>query len=305
MKPTLLILAAGMGSRYGGLKQVDAVGPTGETIIEYSIYDAINAGFGKVVFVIRKEIEAAFKEKIGNQFEGKIAIEYAFQEFDSPIEGITEFPERLKPWGTGHAVLVAKDLIQEPFAVINADDYYGIDGFKTMANFLINDCTPKTQSMVGYVISNTLSDHGTVNRGVAAMDDQHMLTAVNERHKVRRVDGVIHYLGEDEQLYPLKDNDLVSMNFWGFHPSLFEEIRRDFVQFVQDHQDQPKAEFYIPLFVDNYINDGTIEVKVLVSEDRWYGVTYKDDKPIVQEAFAKLVQEGMYPSPLWEATVNA
>lgn len=305
MKPTLLILAAGMGSRYGGLKQVDAVGPTGETIIEYSIYDAINAGFGKVVFVIRKEIEAAFKEKIGNQFEGKIAIEYAFQEFDSPIEGLTEFPERLKPWGTGHAVLVAQDLIQEPFAVINADDYYGIDGFRTMANFLINDCTPKTQSMIGYIISNTLSDHGTVNRGVAAMDDKHMLTAVHERHKVRRVDGVIHYLGEDEQLHSLKDNDLVSMNFWGFHPSLFEEIRKDFVQFVQDHQDQPKAEFYIPLFVDNYINDGKVEVKVLVSEDRWYGVTYKDDKPIVQEAFSKLVEEGRYPSPLWEAAVNA
>lgn len=305
MKPTLLILAAGMGSRYGGLKQVDAVGPAGETIIEYSIYDAINAGFGKVVFVIRKEIEAAFKEKIGDQFEGKIAIEYAFQEFDSPIEGITEFPERLKPWGTGHAVLVAQELINEPFAVINADDYYGMDGFKTMAEFLVNDCTPKTQSMIGYVISNTLSDHGTVNRGVAAMDDHHMLTDVNERLKIRRVDGVIHYVGDDEQLHPLKDNDLVSMNFWGFHPSLFEEIRKDFIQFVEDNQDAPKAEFFIPLFVDNYINDGRIEVKVLVSEDRWYGVTYQEDKPIVQKAFSKLVQEGKYPAPLWGAEVNA
>lgn len=303
MKPTLLILAAGMGSRYGGLKQVDAVGPAGETIIEYSIYDAINAGFGKVVFVIRKEIEGPFKEKIGNQFEGKIAIEYAFQEFDSPVEGISEFPERLKPWGTAHAVLVADGLINEPFAVINADDYYGIDGFKSMADFLINDCTPKTQSMIGYVISNTLSDHGTVNRGVAAMDDRHMLTAVNERLKIKRIDGVIHYQGDDGKPYPLKDKDLVSMNFWGFHPSLFDDIRKDFIQFVADNKENPKAEFFIPLFVDNYINDGRIEVKVLVSEDRWYGVTYQEDKPIVQNAFTKLVAEGRYPAPLWGAKV--
>lgn len=301
VKPTLLILAAGMGSRYGGLKQVDAVGPAGETIIEYSIYDAINAGFGKVVFVIRKEIEAPFKEKIGNQFEGKIAIEYAFQEFDSPVEGITEFPERLKPWGTAHAVLVADAVINEPFAVINADDYYGIDGFKSMAEFLMNECTPHTQSMVGYVISNTLSDHGTVNRGVAAMDENHMLTAVHERLKIKRnAAGVIHYEGDDGLAYPLKDNDLVSMNFWGFHPSIFEEIRKDFVQFVHDNKDNPKAEFFIPLFVDTYINDGRIQVKVLVSEDHWYGVTYQEDKPIVQTAFAALVAAGRYPAPLWK-----
>lgn len=304
MKPTLLILAAGMGSRYGGLKQVDAVGPAGETIIEYSIYDAINAGFGKVIFVIRKEIEKAFKEKIGSQFEGKIAIDYAFQEFDSPIEGITDFPERLKPWGTAHAVLVADELINEPFAVINADDYYGIDGFKSMADFLINDCTPHTQSMVGYVISNTLSDHGTVNRGVAAMNGSHMLTEVNERLKIKRINGVIHYLGEDGQHHPLKDNDLVSMNFWGFHPSLFDDIRKDFVQFVKDNEDNPKAEFFIPLFVDDYINSGRIQVKVLVSEDRWYGVTYQEDKPIVQKAFAALVKEGRYPAPLWGELVK-
>ncbi|MCB0629764.1 MAG: nucleotidyltransferase [Lewinella sp.] len=299
MKPSLLILAAGMGSRYGGLKQVDSVGPGGEAIIEYSIYDAIRAGFGKVVFVIRRDIEQAFREQIGGKFEDKIQVEYVFQDMDYPVPGIDEFPEREKPWGTAHAMLVAENAIQEPFAVINADDYYGVEGFATCADFLTRDCRPDHHCMVGYVINNTLSDHGTVNRGVAAMDEDHYLTEVNERLKIQRKDGTISYLGEDDKRYPLKEDDLVSMNFWGFHPAIFGVIRSQFVEFVNANRDNPKAEFFIPLFVDNQINAGEARYKVLVSNDRWYGVTYREDKPIVQEAFGELVAEGRYPAPLW------
>lgn len=288
-----------MGSRYGGLKQVDSVGPGGEAIIEYSIYDAIRAGFGKVVFVIRRDIEKAFREQIGGKFEDKIQVEYVFQDMDYPVEGIDEFPEREKPWGTAHAMLVAEKVIKEPFAVINADDYYGVEGFATCAEFLKNDCRPDHHCMVGYVINNTLSDHGTVNRGVAAMDDDHYLTEVNERLKIQRKEGEISYLGDDDERYPLQEDDLVSMNFWGFHPAIFDTIRKQFADFVNANRENPKAEFFIPLFVDKQINDGEAKYKVLVSNDRWYGVTYRDDKPIVQKAFEKLVEEDRYPNPLW------
>ncbi|PHN04224.1 nucleotidyltransferase family protein [Flavilitoribacter nigricans] len=299
MKPSLLILAAGMGSRYGGLKQVDSVGPDGEAIIEYSIYDAIRAGFGKVVFVIRRDIEDAFREQIGGKFEGKIDIEYVFQDMDYPVPGVDKFPEREKPWGTAHAMLVAENAIKEPFAVINADDYYGVEAFATCAKFLKEECRPDHHCMVGYVISNTLSDHGTVNRGVAAMDDDHYLTEVNERLKIQRIEGEISYLGDDDQRYPLQDDDLVSMNFWGFHPAIFDVIRKQFAEFVHENKDKPRAEFFIPLFVDQQINSGEAKVKVLVSNDRWYGVTYREDKPIVQQAFGKLIEEERYPAPLW------
>lgn len=295
-----MILAAGMGSRYGGLKQVDGVGPFDETIIEYSIFDAIRAGFGKVVFIIRKDIEAPFKEKIGSIFEGKIDTEYVFQELDSPVEGISSFPPREKPWGTAHAMLVARHVIKEPFAVINADDYYGVSGFYTMAEFLNTGCKPDLHSMIGYVISNTLSDHGTVNRGICAMDQDGFLTEVHERLKIQRIDGQISYAGDDGERHPLKDDDLVSMNFWGFHPSVFETIRKQFVDFVRENGSDPKAEFFIPLFVDKQIRDGDAKVKVLTSNDRWYGVTYREDKPIVQEAFGELIAAGKYPAPLWE-----
>jgi dTDP-glucose pyrophosphorylase len=299
VKPSLLILAAGMGSRYGGLKQVDSVGPDGEAIIEYSIYDAIRAGFGKVVFVIRRDIEAAFREQFGGKFDDLIEIEYVYQDMDYPVAGIDQFPEREKPWGTAHAMLVAENAIKEPFAVINADDYYGVEGFATCAKFLTTDYRPDHHCVVGYVISNTLSDHGTVNRGVAAMDKDHYLTEVNERLKIQRIDGKISYLGDDEKRHPLKDDDLVSMNFWGFHPAIFDVIRRQFVEFVHANQENPRAEFFIPLFVDQQISSGEAKVKVLVSNDRWYGVTYREDKPIVQEAFDKLIKEERYPAPLW------
>ncbi len=300
MKPTLLILAAGMGSRYGGLKQVDGVGPFDETIIEYSIFDAIRAGFGKVVFVIRKDIEAPFREKIGSIFEGKIVTEYVFQELDSPIEGIDSFPPREKPWGTAHAMLVARHAVKEPFAVINADDYYGVSGFYTMADFLTGECAPGLASMIGYVISNTLSDHGTVNRGVCAMDPDGFLTEVHERLKIQRMEnGQIFYQDADGSRHPLKDDDLVSMNFWGFHPTVFETIRRQFVDFVRENGSDPKSEFFIPIFVDKQIRQGEAKVKVLTSHDKWYGVTYREDKPIVQAAFKELIATGKYPAPLW------
>ncbi len=299
MKPTLLILAAGMGSRYGGLKQVDPIGVNGEAIIEYSVFDAIRAGFGKVVFVIREDIEQAFKDKFANKFEQKIDIQYVYQAADSPIGGITEFPERLKPWGTAHAVLVAKDVITEPFAVINADDYYGISAFRSMSNFLTNDCTPDTYSMIGYVLHKTLSDHGSVNRGVCAMNDQNHLLDIVERLKIERIDGIPQYLGEDDQRYPLSDQDLVSMNFFGFHPNIFDTMESMFIQFVKDNWEKPKAEFFIPLVVSQMIESGAMKMVVIPNDEQWFGVTYKEDKEPVQKAFAILTEEGKYPPSLW------
>ncbi len=300
MQPALLILAAGMGSRYGGLKQVDGIGPQGEAIIEYSIYDAIRAGFGKVVFVIREDIEEAFKQKFSNKFEDKIEIEYVFQAIDSPVEGIEEFPERQKPWGTAHAVLVAKSAIDRPFAVINADDYYGISAFKSMAEFLAEKCSPTKYAMIGYVLKNTLSDHGSVNRGVCEMDEHYLLTDVVERLKIERIDGVPQYLGQDGNRYPLDENSLVSMNFFGFHPNIFEAMREQFIEFVAENNDKPKAEFFIPLVVNRLIKNDKIKMQVLPSDELWYGVTYQEDKIPVQNAFSKLVKEGKYPPALWQ-----
>lgn len=298
MKPALVILAAGMGSRYGGLKQMDGVGPNGEAIIEYSIHDAIKAGFGKIVFIIRKDFEEAFREKIGKPFEDKVQIEYVFQAFDSPIEGISEWPYREKPWGTAHAMLVAEHVTNEPFAVINADDYYGHTSFQTMADFLTKECTEHTQSMLGYVLDNTLSDHGTVNRGVCEMDENHNLADVNERLKIKRNEaGVIEYT-EGEAKFPIPDGSLVSMNFWGFHPSIFEPVRQQFIEFVEANKENPREEFFIPLFVDKMIKNGDIEVKVIPCHDSWYGVTYQEDKEPVQKAFDAMVKDGVYPNNL-------
>lgn len=298
MKPTLLILAAGMGSRYGGLKQLDGLGPNEEVIIEYSIYDAIRAGFGKIVFVIREDIEAPFREKFGGKFDDKVEIAYAFQAINTPVEGVEELPHREKPWGTAHAVLVAHDKINEPFAVINADDYYGISSFKAMAQFLTDECAPDHYSMIGYQLDKTLSDAGHVNRGVCEVNEEGHLTDVAERHKIQRTPGGIVY-EEDGQQHPLAADALVSMNFWGFHPNVFEAIRQQFIQFVKEHRDQPRAEFYIPLVVNQLINEGKIQLTVIPNAERWYGVTYQEDKPMVQEAFSKLTSEGHYPKALW------
>ncbi len=287
-----------MGSRYGGLKQVDGVGPSDEAIIEYSIYDAIRAGFGKVIFVIRKSIEQDFKQKFAGKFDGKIEIAYAFQEMDSCTEGIENVPERSKPWGTSHAVLVAQSVVDAPFAVINADDYYGVNAFVQMADFLTNEVRTDHYGMVGYVLNNTLSDNGSVSRGVCATDENNYLTAVTECHKIEEKGGIITH--ENEQgTHELGQKTIVSMNFWGFHPSIFKPLREQFRAFVEANRDKPKGEFFIPLTVDSLIQSGEIQLKVLTSNDKWYGVTYQEDKPIVQASFAKLVTDGVYPTPLW------
>jgi dTDP-glucose pyrophosphorylase len=299
MKPTLVILAAGMGSRYGGLKQLDGVGPNEEVIIEYSIYDAIRAGFGKVVFVIRKDIEEAFRERFGGRFEDQIEVAYAFQAIDSPIEGLNEIPEREKPWGTAHAVLVAREVVKTPFAVINADDYYGISSFESMAHFLKEDCTPSHYAMIGYQLDKTLSDAGHVNRGICYVNEQGHLTDVVERHKITRSqEGGITY-EEEGSRHELEPSSLVSMNFWGFHPDIFQVIHDQFLDFVETHRHQPRAEFYIPLVVNTLIKEKKIDLTVIPNAEKWYGVTYKEDKDMVVNAFEGLVEAGSYPASLW------
>ncbi len=306
MKPTLLILAAGIGSRYGGLKQADSVGPAGEAIIEYSIFDAIRAGFGKVVIVIRKSIEQDFKEKFAGKFDDKIKVEYAFQELDSPIEGISRFPERKKPWGTGHAMLVAKDLIKEPFLVINADDFYGFTAFQKMADFLTNRCTPTHSGMVGYLLKNTLSENGSVSRGVCEVNGKGHLTAVTERTKINRdeKDEQIYYHEDDNRVH-LSEDTIVSMNFWGFHPSVFELTRKMFVDFVKENQDHSTAEFYIPKIANTLIEQKIADLTVMTTRDQWYGVTYQEDKQTVQNAFWALTTIGAYPNGLWKVHQHA
>lgn len=299
-KPILVILAAGMGSRYGGLKQIDGVGPADEGIIEYSIYDAIRAGFGKVVFVIRKDIEEDFKDKFAGKFNDRIETAYVFQEMDSMLPTGVDGSRREKPWGTAHAMLVAETATDAPFAVINADDYYGMEAFQTMADFLNKECAPDYYSMIGYYLYNTLSDHGHVNRGVADMDADQHLTEVTERLKIERGQNGVSYQGENDERVPLAEDSLVSMNFWGFHPSIFTHTKKLFHQFARDNEDNPRAEFLIPEVVDHLIKSEQARVKVLTSDDKWYGVTYREDKPAVEEAFGKLIDKEVYPSPLWK-----
>ena len=298
MKPTLLILAAGMGSRYGGLKQIDGIGPNEEPIIEYSIYDAINSGFGKIVFVIRREFDEAFRSRF-DKFADKIAIEYVYQEVNIKVEGITTI-ERTKPWGTSHAVLVAKDVINEPFAVINADDYYGAGSFQLIADFLTKDCSPSLMAMVGYTLHNTLSEHGTVNRGVCEVDADNNLVEVIERTKIAEQGGVVNYnVGGDEPVAAVDKNASVSMNYWGFHPSIFEEIENGLHNFMSENTEHPTAEYYIPNIVTDMIVSGQMAVRVIPTNDNWFGVTYKEDKPMAEAAINKYIAEGTYPTNLW------
>jgi len=301
VKPTLLVLAAGMGSRYGSLKQVDKLGPSGETITDYSIYDAIRAGFGKVVFVIRKSIEADFKE-VFNRFEGKIEVDYAFQELDAVPAGISIPAERQKPWGTGHAVLVAADKISTPFAVINADDFYGAESYKVVADHLIkytnND--KALYSMVGFELNKTLSEHGHVSRGVCTEDENHLLKSVVERTQIQRVGDKIMFKDSNDQWQPLNEKDIVSMNFWGFPKSVFKHLETKFKSFIEKNYQNPKAEFYIPLAVNDFIHEDVAELKVLRSPDSWFGVTYKEDKELTIKRIHELVEKGIYPSNLWK-----
>jgi UTP-glucose-1-phosphate uridylyltransferase len=298
MKPTLLILAAGMGSRYGGLKQIDGIGPNEEPIIEYSIYDAIKAGFGKIVFVIREEFDAAFRE-IFDAFNDSIQIEYVYQPVNVKVDGLNLI-ERTKPWGTSHAVLVAKDVINEPFAVINADDYYGANSFKKMVEFLLNDCSETKMSMIGYILENTLSENGTVNRGVCIVDQNQNLIEVNERIKLGRQNGKVEYnIGATELGGEVDPKSFVSMNYWGFHPSIFKEIEKGLYKFMKENADHPTAEYYIPDIVTTKIQSKEIAFSVIPTNDNWFGVTYKEDKQMAIDTLNKHIENGVYPMKLW------
>lgn len=298
MKPTLLILAAGMGSRYGGLKQIDPLGPSGETIIEYSIYDAIRAGFGKVVFVIRESFADDFKARFAGKFDDKIEVAYAYQDVNTPVPGVSNLPHREKPWGTMHAVIVAEHVIDGPFAVINADDFYGRDAFMQIAGFLNDKCSEATYGMVGYVLRNTLSPNGSVSRGVCQADGNGNLASIAERTKIHwEGDKVIYE--ENGQAFEVDPDSVVSMNFWGFHPNVFETGRSMFREFVEANRENPKAEFFIPLVADNLIQSGKARFDIMTSNDQWYGVTYPEDRQTVVDALQALVDAGRYPASLW------
>ncbi len=296
-KPTLLVLAAGMGSRYGGLKQIDPVGPNGETIIDYSVYDALRAGFGKLVFVIRSDIEAQFKEIIGARFEKHIPVEYVFQELDKLPPGFTLPPGRTKPWGTTHAILMAAEVIREPFAAINADDFYGQNAYRVLAQHLTSGT--KDYAMVGFVLKNTLSDHGSVARGVSRVDANNYLTHIVELTKIERDGSGAKDTGPDGKITKLNGDEAVSMNFWGFTPALFPQLQVAFENFLKTAGGEQKSECYIPATVGELVTSGQAKCKVLRSPDSWFGVTYREDRPTVVESIRKLIARGDYPEKLW------
>lgn len=300
MKPTLFILAAGMGSRYGGLKQLDGVGPNGETIMDYSVYDAIRAGFGKVVFVIRHDFEQEFRDKIISKYQDHIAVDVVFQDITALPAGFAPHPERTKPWGTGHAVLMGKDAIKEPFAVINADDFYGAESFQILADAL-RKVADKENSycMVGFQIENTLSENGTVSRGHCQVSEEGYLTGVNECHGIQRKgDKLVHTLADGtEAEFPA--GAAVSMNMWGFTPDYFLHTEKAFIEFLQKNASELKSEFYIPTVVNDLITSGTVTLKVEKTPSKWFGVTYAADRPATIEQFKRLTDEGVYPQKLW------
>ena len=295
-----MVLAAGMGSRYGSLKQMDGVGPNGEAIIDYSVYDAIRAGFGKVVFVIRHSFEADFKEVFNaERFGGKIAVEYVFQELDYLPEGYALPEGRQKPWGTNHAVMMAAKVINEPFAVINADDFYGREAYATISEYLQTlEGAEGRYCMVGYQVNKTLSENGTVSRGVCTVDEEGNLRGMVERTQIERVNGTIvfHDGGADE---PLKEDTPVSMNLFGFTPDYFRHSEEYFKEFLSENIDNLKSEFYIPKMVNKLINDGTATMRVLKTTSDWFGVTYKEDKPLLMAKLEELIERGLYPRNLW------
>lgn len=299
MKPSLLILAAGMASRYGGMKQIEAFGPDGETIMDYSIYDAIRAGFGKVVFVIREEFAEQFKAIFEPKLKGKIETAYVYQHLDAHLDGYPRLSTRTKPWGTAHAVLCSEDSIAEPFAVINADDFYGRDAFEKAYSFLTDGCTERNYAIIGYQLKQTLSNHGTVNRGVCSVNDAGNLTGVVERLNIAEQGGEI--LAEDG-LEPklLSYNTIVSMNFWCFHPSVFKYSSVLFQEFLKERGTEEKSEFFIPLVADRFMNETDGKVEVIPTSAIWFGVTYKEDAPAVKDAIETLLNTGEYPAGLWK-----
>lgn len=300
MKPTLFVLAAGMGSRYGGLKQLDGLGPHGETIMDYSIYDAIKSGFGKVVFVIRKDFEQDFREKILSKYIDHIPTEVVFQSVNDLPEGFVCPLERTKPWGTNHAVLMGRNVIHEPFAIINSDDYYGRNSFEVMAQELssLPEGSTGHYSMVGFNVGNTMSESGTVSRGVCETENG-VLTSVVERTKIGYNDKHDIVFTDDGSEHPLKEDTPVSMNFWGFTPDYFAHSEDFFIRFLKENINAPKAEFYIPSLVNELVENKTAEVKVLKTTSKWFGVTYAEDRPTVVEKFAQLHEQGVYPEKMF------
>ena len=307
MKTALVIMAAGMGSRFGGgIKQLEPVGPNGEIIMDYSIHDAIEAGFNKVVFIIRKDIKDAFHDAIGKRIEGicnrlNVEFTYAYQELDDLPEGIKKPVDRSKPWGTGQAVLVCKDIIKEPFVVINADDYYGKEAFVKIHEFLINNYTPersKELCMAGFILGNTLSDNGTVTRGICAVDENDYLTDVMETYEIKKTED-----GAEAQGNKINVNSHVSMNMWGLTPEFVGLLEEGFVEFFEnikgDEAKELKGEYLLPIYIDELLKKGKVSVKLLETQDKWFGVTYKEDKPVVVESFAKLIADGVYRKDLF------
>ncbi|MBC2601805.1 nucleotidyltransferase family protein [Puniceicoccus vermicola] len=297
--PTLLILAAGMGSRYGGLKQVDAVGPSGETILDYSIHDALQAGFGKVVFVIRRDIEEEFKKLVGSRYESQIEVKYVFQELDLLPGDFHPPAGREKPWGTGHAILIARETINEPFGVINADDFYGRHAYEQLAQFLRQPRPEGTFAMVAYKMRNTLSEHGSVSRGVCQTDDRGILENIVEVTAIQKEGN-----GARAEDQTFTGDELVSMNLWGFQPDIFSALEKQFLTFLEKQGQELKSEFFIPFVVDEEIRQGRAEVQVLKTDSQWAGVTYREDKPAVQSFIQELVRQKIYPTPLQPKTAS-
>jgi UTP-glucose-1-phosphate uridylyltransferase len=299
MKSTLVIMAAGMASRYGSMKQIQQFGPGGETIMDYSIYDAIHAGFKKVVFIIRKDFAEEFKNIFEPKLKGRIETEYVFQDMDKYI-GDHQIPsDRVKPWGTSHAILCAKEAVNEPFAVINADDFYGTDAFKKAHHFLQNECREDVYAIVGYELAKTLSEHGSVSRGVCEIDAHNNLVAINERLKIYRENGKIIYEDPEGGKHELPEDAKASMNFWCFHPSLFNFLEKGFESFLNENISNIKSEYLIPFSVDQFIKKGLGVIKVLPTSSQWFGVTYKEDAPVVQKSLTELVEKREYPVSLW------
>lgn len=304
MKPTLLVLAAGIGSRYGSLKQIDQFGPSGETIIDYSIYDAIQAGFGKIVFVIRRNIEEEFKEVFFGKITDEIIIDYALQELDILPDGLKVPLGREKPWGTGHAVMVAEEKIQEPFAVINADDFYGKHSFNVVHDHLKGFSPTRLDAcLVGFKLKNTVSEFGYVSRGICDVDEKNMLRGIVERTHIEKEENRYFYV-EDDKKFDLTGEETVSMNLMGFSPAVFRYFREGFNRFMKENSQDLKKEFYLPSVLNEIVHTGAAEVRVLHTHEKWFGITYKEDKPMARKTLLEMVATGSYPEDLWGVKIH-
>ena len=299
MKPTLVVLAAGMGSRYGSLKQLDGIGPQGETLMDYTIYDAIQAGFGKVVFVIRTSFAVEFQEKVTSRFAHLIEVEKVYQELDWPFTNLMSGMKREKPWGTGHAMLTAQSVVHSPFAVVNADDYYGRSSLESMARFLREDCQDNCFGMIGFPLVNTLSKNGWVSRGLCTLEGGEWLASVVERTEIGYHQEEIVYL-EKGVHHPVTGETPVSMNLWGFPSTVFPLLEEAFHHFVQTRGQDPRAEFYIPLFISEVLQNQSARVKVIPTQAQWYGITYREDREDLQKAIAEKIRQSFFPNPLWK-----